>query len=32
MLDASMMRHIELWLAGIAVVFVGDPRATPSRG
>ena len=32
MLDASMMRHIELWLAGIAVVFVGDPAQLPPVG
>lgn len=32
MLDASMMHHIELWLAGIAVVFVGDPAQLPPVG
>jgi exodeoxyribonuclease-5 len=32
MLDASMMRHIELWLAEIAVVFVGDPAQLPPVG
>ena len=32
MLDASMMRHIELWLAEVAVVFVGDPAQLPPVG
>ena len=32
MLDASMMRHIEMWLAGIAVMFVGDPAQLPPVG
>ena len=32
MLDASMMHHIDLWLAGIAVVFVGDSAQLPPVG
>ena len=32
MLDASMMHHIELWLAGIAVVLVGDAAQLPPIG
>jgi exodeoxyribonuclease-5 len=32
MLDASMMHHIDIWLSGIAVVFVGDPAQLPPVG